>query len=559
MHKNIYRRKVCYKVFVAIFVILISIFEINFAEATDQKITLRATENSNHLDLFYVAIKDGVPKLLLKEDLTGKSVVRDPNNTVVEISSKTYTSIPKGFPGTPKGYYLPQSGNDKNALWPGWDTLDIKHHGYGKTIFTFDNVQGDGDIHIYKSTVDKPVIPVLDTNNTKITKGAKIIQPFPTHTHVSWTFTKAGIYKFTLSAQVEKNGVNHFAGKKTYIIKVLENSSENNNMQQDPGKAGKCKAGYEKKQAKNGKIYCVAQINTKPEQKIAKGKICRPVKETRHANPGDTISTTDTIFFSVGSGGGHTHGHFDLGSTVSGGQYVAVIKNDSQAWELASGQRFSLTDAAKVGLPAGLETLGARGATAWMIDQTQKPSVPWLGVNTQHYDLLQNTTGQVTFSMTYSGPGRIAIVQGSSFGKLGNILLGAGGASTWTVPANTHTHPNWFFSAPGQYAVNITQTTVATQPVNWIKNTGRDEFGNECTIASMSQSAGQKATGKFKNNKHEKNKKNKALKKLKDKEIEQEIQMKKNANIMYYAMATVGLLAMITGISVITYSYKKMK
>lgn len=556
--KSLYRMKT----HIAFFIILL----LNLSFITPsyaQNIVIKAN-GKNHVDLFHLDIVDGKPALLLSEDISGRKVIHKPSNTILEVSEHAYhTQIPKHFPGAPNAYVLPQTGDNGNILWPGWDTIAIAKAGYNSSKIVFENVQGPGQIYMYQSTLDSPVKPVLSNESIQVINGSQIYEKQPTHKHVTWTFTKPGKYTFTVSAFAIKNGIEEKAGTETYTINV-DSKNENKKPSQPPIKKQECKKGFEKKLANDGNYYCVSQKknNENAQTQPQLGKTCKPVLVQKQAQPGDKIKTIDTITFNVGSSNGTTNGHFDLGSAVINGEYTGTIKDDNQgAWVSPASRIFALSNAAKVTLPAGLDAIGEKGATVWMIDQTQKPSVPWIGVNTQHPTLLQNTTGNVTFQMNYVGPGRISIVEGTNFGKAGRILLGAGGGSSWTIPANTHTHPNWFFSAAGQYKVTITQTTIARTTLKWNELVGMDENGNECSV-HLPQTVGKTAT---KTDKADKDKNEEEIMEASSLKAGKNFSNKNETTTMttktyaYYGLAGVGILALVVSAGIFIYTFRMKK
>ena len=101
-----------------------------------------------------------------------------------------------------------------------------------------------------------------------------------------------------------------------------------------------------------------------------------------------------------------------------------------------------------------------------MIGSTQQAGVPWLGGNTQHPSLLENTKGDVTWDIAgFQGPGSMAVF---TQGGLGQVVgeqwfTAADGKAqgSHTIPANSHVHPSWVFSKPGAYKVTVRQTTTA--------------------------------------------------------------------------------------------------
>ena len=52
-----------------------------------------------------------------------------------------------------------------------------------------------------------------------------------------------------------------------------------------------------------------------------------------------------------------------------------------------------------------------------MISSSQVASVPWVGANTMHPELLRRTSGEVTWTLNgVSGPGSLAVFESGSFG-----------------------------------------------------------------------------------------------------------------------------------------------
>lgn len=87
--------------------------------------------------------------------------------------------------------------------------------------------------------------------------------------------------------------------------------------------------------------------------------------------------------------------------------------------------------------------------------------MPWLGVNTQH-ESLAATTGEVTYRLnSVQGPGKVALWSAGAFGTgVGKRLAdNVGGPRQFVVPPNTHMHPSWAFTKPGNYRLNFTVST----------------------------------------------------------------------------------------------------
>ena len=120
---------------------------------------------------------------------------------------------------------------------------------------------------------------------------------------------------------------------------------------------------------------------------------CIPTRITREANE-DEISrirsdnetpnqAITTLNVQVGSEGGITDGHFDLGPAIENGQLVARIKDDRAVpavWKDPASMTFALGEKAKIKAPEALSYAASVGQDVWMIPATQIRGVPWLGI-----------------------------------------------------------------------------------------------------------------------------------------------------------------------------------
>lgn len=144
---------------------------------------------------------------------------------------------------------------------------------------------------------------------------------------------------------------------------------------------------------------------------------------------------------------------------------VPKVKDDRVSpskWYKFNEISFTIGDAGIAKLPAAIGGIPA-GSKVWMIGSTQQSGVPWVGANTMSDTVMQETTGEVTWTLaSFSGPGAMEVFTSGNFGTLvGEKWFSANGNSgsgSVTIPKNTHVHPNWVFSAPGIYRVGITQT-----------------------------------------------------------------------------------------------------
>lgn len=154
-----------------------------------------------------------------------------------------------------------------------------------------------------------------------------------------------------------------------------------------------------------------------------------------------------------------THGHFDVGPVLNGGNLTSSVKDDrtSPARHVSPGAlEFVLNDAAKINLPAGMEDIAPAGTPVHMIGATQQQGVPWLGWSTQDPELLKQLDGPVTMSLNgFEGPGTMSTFLSGNFGSAGQKVFDSRSGGSFQVPANTHQHSNWVFTAEGRYTVTI--------------------------------------------------------------------------------------------------------
>lgn len=154
-----------------------------------------------------------------------------------------------------------------------------------------------------------------------------------------------------------------------------------------------------------------------------------------------------------------THGHFDVGPVLNGGNLTSSVKDDrtSPARHVSPGAlEFILNDAAKLNLPAGMEDIAPASTPVHMIGATQQQGVPWLGWSTQDPELLKQLDGPVTMTLNgFEGPGTLSTFLSGNFGSAGQKVFDSRSGGSFQVPANTHQHSNWVFTAEGRYTVTI--------------------------------------------------------------------------------------------------------
>lgn len=198
----------------------------------------------------------------------------------------------------------------------------------------------------------------------------------------------------------------------------------------------------------------------------AKAQSAAAVKE----NPASSaVSATATLTFMVGPGanGNANDGHFDLGPRIVDGKLKLQVKDDRSqpaSWVDPATLTFSLGDKATLKAPDALNFVATPGQDVWMISSSQSAGVPWLGMNSQAEEIVSKTSGEVTFTLvSVEGPGKVSVfTSGGLGGGVGEHLLQEEGSS-YTLPANTHAHQNWVFTAPGTYKLTISAQVTPKQ------------------------------------------------------------------------------------------------
>jgi len=104
--------------------------------------------------------------------------------------------------------------------------------------------------------------------------------------------------------------------------------------------------------------------------------------------------------------------------------------------------------------------LGPAGADVWILPQTQRPDILWLGWETQGISPGVLQGNQLTWRVTgVDGPGDFSVFTVGAFGAPTVIFNSADGLpDSRVVPTGVHVHGNWGFTAPGEYTVTFEAT-----------------------------------------------------------------------------------------------------
>ncbi|MCT1449579.1 TIGR03773 family transporter-associated surface protein [Corynebacterium sp. p3-SID1194] len=411
------------------------------------------TLDSGHVDVFHVSADGGNLKLDLREDVTGQHVTHDPADVLLEVGENTRTDATADVAEIGEsGYLLPQT-QDPDKLWPGWDTNDVKSSGFDAVDITFEEVDGPGEVYLFQEKGFGDVASVLADGELTLESGSVIEQSEPSHVHTNWLFTEPGTYTMTVKAVADDAESN----EATYTWQVSEGdgSADDSDSDSDTGTTGRDRsaAGL----SDGGSDSSTTKSAGKTDSSTTKSKTD---KGTTAGGSGNGSAAQQA----QGANGGSNGGGNGEGGEKCTAALVPRVKDDRTSpasWKDPAGLTFGLGDAAKAQLPQEIGPVPA--GDVWMIGSVQQAGVPWLGANTQHESLIQNTTGEVTWEVTdFEGPGPMTVFTQGGLGQVvGEQWFSASNGKaqgSHTIPGNTHVHPSWVFGKEGTYKVTVKQS-----------------------------------------------------------------------------------------------------
>ena len=428
----------------------------------------RLVLDHGHIDLFYMTLDDsGLPVLKVMEDVTGAGVQHEAEDIrLVVPSSALKHSLPQDIVAGGSGYFLPQT-QDPTLPWPGWDVLSLAPAGFERVEFDVSYTHPDGG-HISLWTED-----FLSGRSSRLRSGgfeldphgSTIAQDYLSHTHANWVFSQAGSYELSVQARAYRNdGSFETTRSAMYLIEVGGSQGVSGPQHSAVQSGGVLPPAVEDSTAGDeeesltrdapqrvGTERCIA---TRITREAGEDEVSRIRSDSEIPNQAIT-----TLNVQVGSEGGITDGHFDLGPAIENGQLVARIKDDRSVpavWKDPASMTFALGEKAKIKAPEALNFAADAGQDVWMIPATQIRGVPWLGMNSQREEIVTETSGQVRFSLLdVQGPGNVAVFESGSLGAGIGTHVFDGAGTSYTLPANTHAHQNWVFTEPGSYQLTI--------------------------------------------------------------------------------------------------------
>ena len=428
----------------------------------------RLVLDHGHIDLFYMTLDDsGLPVLKVMEDVTGSGVQHEAEELRLIVPSSALThSLPQDIVAGGTGYFLPQT-QDPTLPWPGWDVLSLAPAGFERVEFDVSYTHPDGGrISLWTEDFLSGRSSRLRSGGFELDPhGSTIAQDYLSHTHANWVFSQAGSYELSVQARAFRNdGSFETTRSATYLIEVGGTQGVSTPQNSAVPSGGVLAPAVEESALGNEE----ESLTRDAPQRVGTER-CIPTRITREAGE-DEVSrirsdseipnqAITTLNVQVGSEGGITDGHFDLGPAIENGQLVARIKDDRSVpavWKDPASLTFALGEKARIKAPEALSYAAAPGQDVWMIPATQIRGVPWLGMNSQREEIVTETSGQVRFSLLdVQGPGNVAVFESGSLGAGIGTHVFDGAGTSYTLPANTHAHQNWVFTEPGSYQLTI--------------------------------------------------------------------------------------------------------
>ena len=361
----------------------------------------RLVIESGHVDAFNVTAEGDALKLNLKEDVTGQHVTHKPEDVELHVKSAALKDIPKAFPGAPKAYFLPMS-QDQKLLWPGWDTLSTQGKGFDKSIkLKFDKVEGPGQIHLFGQDSFGGIAPLLENGSMDLKAGAVRNQEMPAHTHANWVFTKPGVYTLTLHAEGTKGGKKVSSNKATYTFTVGDEFK------------GKADAKAEKPAPAPAPKPEDSTTPEKPSDTAPTAAAPAPKDSTKPAAPANPAPADESK--------------------------PRTSTPKAKAPEKPAAPAPKAKAKAKAAAPAKEAKTPAKHAAP------AAPAMPEAPAKEEPKAPVCTAT-EVVRDATKD---EIKAATSTSKAKVGG---------SYTIPANTHVHPNWVFSKPGTYKLTIRQS-----------------------------------------------------------------------------------------------------
>ncbi|WP_143115211.1 TIGR03773 family transporter-associated surface protein [Austwickia chelonae] len=432
----------------------------------------KVTLNRGVADLFYVRKGQGALDLAVREHITGRGVVRTPEDVRILVGDNALRQVPPGFPeaGT-RAYVLPASG-DQKLIQLGWNTSALEGTGLGATDIEM-SVSGPGRVSLFRTNSERKPVSVLTHRGMALPGTFHLSKP--ALEHANWLFSAPGTY--TLTARATSSGMSSRTATYTFVV---------------GGSAGASTApsarGGARGEAPVGPLPDALPVNTPGGwggwaaplpplgNDLGLPPIVTPIGEP--PQPGEPVEVDPTpILDGVCSkpgatgmpSGVATSGNFDITQRLDAQALLPMIKDSRNAQpKLVSptSMVFGLGDKARHKAPEGMEFIAKSGENVWTMGATPEEGVPLIGENSQHESLMKEAAGPVTVTLTAAqGPGQVAhFLPGPFGGGVGQRLFDTvGGTTSYALPLNARQVGSWVFTKPGEYRLTLTHSVKTKQ------------------------------------------------------------------------------------------------
>lgn len=347
-----------------------------------------------------------------------------------------------GAPGS-QVWLAPQHADftdDWRPIWSGIGAFDPAHELPGAVPSNFKDdmmyfdllgIDGPGDVQIFFKNAASPAERLFNSADEQM---RTVEYEVGAHGHFNWTFTKPGVYKLRWQGRAElTNGETEYTGWTDQYWLVGTDA--------DVGLPEGTTTGL-----RTPALSTPTPSPTQPPTPTPTAPVTTaapapaPAPAAKHCA---ALRTRPEAFIA--------NGHMDMGPVDTGEAALIDDRDPNNPARHSSGTfLFEVPDRARQDIPATLrDTFPNRPERMWVLPQSQKADLPWLGFSTTHHPA--PATVRIT---AVAGPGRMYTWHEGLQGA--KLELDSGDKSrTLSYPANAHDHQAFGFTEPGLYAVTF--------------------------------------------------------------------------------------------------------
>ncbi|AWA43828.1 choice-of-anchor M domain-containing protein [Trueperella pyogenes] len=453
--------------------------------------TDRTEFTGGHIDAFYVYNRpeetshkeDGKYEtkihLDVKEDVTGSRIIRDPN-TVRLVSKPDAFMCFAGevkdifgtvLPGVPGGYVNDQTNpTATSSLNPGYTTHVTFKDSEGDTVSADDTAIVFSDVDFpeggalapygiwqdFVNGTDARATPELANGQYAIQNGSKW-DLTSSHHHAKWVASKAGTYRFKVTAVVTKDDQEFRSETKQYewVFQKsdLEGTCGSGSKPVEPGDSSTTPPDEdeddwgddedEPSDDETGSTPDKFKPAPAPTPDKTKPAPAKPDPAPKQQEDHVVLDQGHTDIFNVSAKDGKLE--LNLKEDITG--YNRIRTPEKVTLKVVEAARETISP----NVYDGIMTSG------YFLPFNEKKGILWPGWETFH---VRPEFSHIDLNFVeVSGPGRVQILTQGSFGKPAPILkdgsIDLKTGSVIPVPEPTHVHTNWLFEKPGVYTMKV--------------------------------------------------------------------------------------------------------